>query len=102
MTQEEFKNIAPKLYELQQLSNGFSIPKNYFGTVEDAVFKKLSEEKIDKNSAFKTPDNYFSTIEDRVFDNIKSEEKKMPFQFLKVILIPLKTMYLKNYIPKPK
>ncbi|MCF6279125.1 MAG: hypothetical protein L3J14_02140 [Flavobacteriaceae bacterium] len=83
MTQEKFKNIAPKLYELQQLKSGFSIPTNYFGTLEDAVFLKLSDEKLDKENPFKTPDNYFLTIEDRVFDNIKSEEKETAFSIPK-------------------
>ena len=86
MTTEEFKNIAPKLHELQKLNSGFSIPKNYFGTVEDAVFIKLLEDKLDKKTPFRTPKNYFSTIEDRVFDTIKSKKKKVNLLFQKGIL----------------
>ena len=76
MTLEEFKNIAPKLTELQKLNSGFSVPKDYFGTVDDVVFLKLTEDKFDKKYPFKTPEDYFSTIEDRVFESIKHQEKE--------------------------
>ncbi len=76
MTQEDFKNIAPKLYELQQHNSGLSVPKNYFETVENAVFSRLSEDKLVKKIPFKTPKNYFFTIEDRVFDNLKSKKRE--------------------------
>ena len=76
MKQEEFKNIAPKLHELQQLKSGFKVPKDYFGTIENAIFLKLSEDFLEKENPFKTPKNYFSTIEDRVFDQIKPKERE--------------------------
>ena len=76
MTLEGLKNIAPKLHELQQLKSGFSFPKDYFGTVEDAIFSKLLEDTLDKKTPFRTPKNYFSTIEDRVLESLKSEEKE--------------------------
>jgi len=114
MTQEEFKNIAPKLYELQQLNNGFSIPKDYFGTVEDAVFLKFSKDKLDNTIPFKTPDNYFLTIEDRVFDKIKSEETafSIPKGYFDTVednvfkklhtetkVIDFKTRFIKTFLP---
>ncbi len=76
MTLEELENIAPKLHELQQLKGGFSIPKDYFGTVEGVIFSKLLEDNLDKKTPFRTPKNYFSTIEDRVLESLKSEEKE--------------------------
>ncbi|PHR68817.1 MAG: hypothetical protein COA67_12230 [Lutibacter sp.] len=116
MTTEEFKNIAPKLYELQQLNSPFSVPKGYFGTVENAVYSRLSEDIFDKKTPFKTPKNYFSTIEDRVFDNIKSKEKENTFAVPKdyfdtvednVIkklqketkVIDFKTRFIKTFLP---
>jgi len=116
MTQEEFKNIAPKLYELQQLDSGFMIPKNYFGTVEDTVFLKLSEGKLNRKNPFKTPENYFSTIEDRVFDKIQSGEKETAFSIpkgyfdtvednvfkklhTKTKAIDFKTRFIKTFLP---
>lgn len=83
MTTEELKNIAPKLYELQELKSGYTTPKNYFETVEDAIFSILITSELTNKTAFKTPENYFSTIETRVFKSIKSEEKESVFEIPK-------------------
>jgi hypothetical protein len=116
MTLEEFKNIAPKLHELQELKSGFSTPKDYFGTVEDDVCLILAEYKLDKKTPFKTPENYFSTIEDRVFNTIKSKETEstytIPKDYFNTVednvfeklhaetkVISLKSRFIKTFLP---
>ena len=102
MTPKEFKNIAPKLHELQALKSGFSTPKDYFGTVEDAVFLKFREETFDKKTPFKTPENYFSTIESRVFDTIKSEEKESAYEIPKGYFDTVEDNVFKKLKPETK
>ncbi len=69
MTQEELKNIAPKLSELKSMKTGFKIPDGYFDLLEDKVMSKLITNDI--------PKGYFDTIEDLVFEKIKNEEPKV-------------------------
>lgn len=56
--------------------NEFKIPENYFNTIEDRVFEKLSEKKLLKNDEFNIPKNYFETVEDSVFEKLNLTHKK--------------------------
>lgn len=74
MTQEELKNIAPKLFELKSLKTGFEVPKEYFESFENKLILKINFERKDTNDI---PEGYFDTIEDRVFEKIINEEPKV-------------------------
>lgn len=83
MTPTEFKNIAPKLFELQKLKNGFNVPKNYFKNVEDNVLSETYTKSFEKKSPFKTPDNYFDDIQNKVINTIKSDQNETTFSIPK-------------------
>ncbi|MFT4643313.1 MAG: hypothetical protein ACI89R_001158 [Candidatus Azotimanducaceae bacterium] len=68
MTDKELKNIAPLLYQLKKMGSGFSVPKNYFETVETTIGFDIFS--ANKEQVFKTPENYFETIEDSVLNHI--------------------------------
>lgn len=74
MTQEEFKNIAPKLSELKSIKTGFEVPRGYFDSIEEKVFSKIDFKNKSPNDI---PEGYFDTIENRVFEKIKNEETKV-------------------------
>lgn len=61
-------------------ATGFNAPNNYFDSLEDALFAKISEEQLPEKTGFKTPDDYFSTLEDQIFEKItpKKETKVIP------------------------
>lgn len=60
-----------KLKHIKPTENSFKVPKGYFDTVEDAVFAKLSAEKLSDKEGFSTPDSYFDSVEDNVLEKIK-------------------------------
>jgi len=74
-----------------QNENGFSIPENYFDTVEDAVFSKIGEQHFPVGNAFSTPDRYFESFEDTLFSKLDITKKE-------VKVISLKSRVLK-FIP---
>ncbi len=63
-----------KLQHIKPTKNSFKIPKGYFDTVEDAVFAKLTTEKLSDKEGFSTPDSYFDTVADNVLEKIEKEK----------------------------
>ncbi|MGJ8593438.1 MAG: hypothetical protein ACSHXF_12880 [Aquaticitalea sp.] len=58
-------------------SSGFKIPDNYFESLEDAVFSRLSEDHLDSkvsSSGFEVPDDYFETFDSKVLNAIPKNE----------------------------
>ena len=81
MTPEELKNIAPNLFELKKLENGFSTPKNYFDSIEENVFSSIVLDSIGKKNSFEIPDNYFSLVEPSVLEKIRREDDLVPSSY---------------------
>ncbi|MET2984275.1 hypothetical protein [Aureibaculum conchae] len=98
--------------------SGFTTPKGYFNTLEDAVFDEMASEKFSKKDGFESPKGYFSTLEDNVFKKLKLEEDKketgykIPENYLETVedkvfttindkpkVIDFKTILLKRLIP---
>lgn len=75
MKKNKLHSVAPTLNTISKKS-GFTVPVNFFDTVEDQVFSKIKEKelktKFNKNT-FKTPSNYFDTVEDLVLAKLKIE-----------------------------
>jgi hypothetical protein len=72
--ENKIKNSEEYLNSILGKKSGFSIPKNYFNTTEDAIEAKLVGEKFTKEKGFTIPENYFNTIENS-FETKLSEEK---------------------------
>ncbi len=62
-----------KLQHIKPTENSFKVPKGYFDTVEDAVFAKLTAEKLSDKDGYSTPKTYFDTVEDSVLEKIEKE-----------------------------
>ncbi len=67
-------------------THGFTIPENYFKTIESDFLKRLTVEEFPKESGFTTPKNYFKEVENTILPKITSKEKNG-----KVISIRTKT-----------
>lgn len=52
------------------LETGFSTPKDYFDSIENAFSAKLREEDLPDGHGFATPEMYFEGLEDRVLANV--------------------------------
>ncbi len=50
----------------EPLHTGFSAPKGYFDSVEDAFSTKLLEETLPKLEGFHVPEGYFNSLEDQL------------------------------------
>lgn len=59
-------------------STGFKTPDNYFESLDDTIFSKLSEDAISakvNSSGFKVPENYFESFDAKVLTSIDNEDK---------------------------
>ncbi|MCG1036315.1 hypothetical protein [Polaribacter sargassicola] len=74
--ENKIKNSEEYLNSKLGKKNSFSIPKNYFDTIDDVIDLKITEEKLPKENSFKVPDNYFKNLEDNILSKVT--EKKEP------------------------
>ena len=59
-------------------STGFKTPDNYFESMDDAIFSRLSEDAISakvNSSGFKVSENYFESFDAKVLTSINNENK---------------------------
>lgn len=74
-------------------STGFKIPEDYFGSLEDAVFSKMTEQKITSTvntTGFKAPNDYFETLDAKIVSRVETQStsKVIPlFNWKKVAYI---------------
>ncbi|NLP56935.1 hypothetical protein [Lutibacter sp. B1] len=94
MKKNELHKIAPKLSSLKSKKIGFTVPKNYFESIEVSVLNTISIENLQSKTlkpSFKTPENYFDTFEDIVISKLKAEvlqtknEEKIPEDYFNTI-----------------
>lgn len=74
-----------------QKQHGFSVPTNYFDTVEDQLFANLATSEFPKETGHQIPNNYFSTVEETIFSRLDLSKKE-------VKVISLRSRIL-SYIP---
>ncbi|MDN3619064.1 hypothetical protein QWY81_06285 [Polaribacter undariae] len=90
--ENKIKNSEEYLNSILGKKNSFSLPKNYFDTIEDAVETKLAEENLTKENGFATPDNYFKNLEDNILSKVsapKKEAKVISFKERILKIIPI-------------
>lgn len=74
--ENKIKNSEEYLNSVLGKESGFSIPKNYFSTIEDAIEAKLIEEKFIKEKGFTLPDSYFKELENDILAKVSSTKKE--------------------------
>ena len=81
------KNSIDYIKSITQIKSGFSAPENYFDSVEDSVFSKITEQSLSKESAFTAPKGYFNHFEDSLFTKINFPKKEIKVISLKSRLL---------------
>lgn len=74
--ENNIKNSEEYLNSILGKKNSFSLPKNYFDTIEDAIETKLAEENLKKENGFTTPDNYFKDLENEILAQVSAPKKE--------------------------
>ncbi|ARV14547.1 hypothetical protein [Polaribacter sp. SA4-12] len=74
--ENKIKNSEEYLSSILGKKSGFSIPKNYFSTTEDAIEAKLAEETFTKEKGFTIPDSYFKELENDILAKVTSTKKE--------------------------
>jgi hypothetical protein len=64
-------------------STGFSVPSNYFDTVESSFSTKQKENNFVKEKGFEVPDSYFNKLEDNILAKVSPTKKETPVISLK-------------------
>ena len=67
----ELENSVNYISNKTQKKSGFSAPENYFDSVEDSLFSKLSEQKFPSKSGHSIPEKYFENIDEVIFSKIE-------------------------------
>lgn len=78
MTTEELKNMAPKLFEIENLKSGFVVPEKYFDSLESDIPVAVFLDSLPKENPFITPDNYLESIESSTLEFIENENAAIP------------------------
>lgn len=85
MTPKELKNMAPKLFEIQNLKSGFNVPEEYFDSLELHITTSVFLDSLPKENPFKTPDNYFDLVESSIIEIIENENNSIPENYFDTI-----------------
>ena len=76
-------NIEDYLNNIPMGENQFSVPEDYFNSVEDSVLSQIIEEQLPGKLTYNVPDTYFENFEDRLFANSEFSKKETKPQKLK-------------------
>ncbi|WP_347174581.1 hypothetical protein [Polaribacter uvawellassae] len=74
---------------ITQNKSGFSTPENYFDSVEDSVFSRITEQSFAKENTFTAPKDYFENFEDSLFTKINFPKKEVKVISLKSRLLQI-------------
>jgi hypothetical protein len=71
------KNSEDYLNNLSKDKKQFSVPENYFNSVEDSVFSKIIEKQLPGKLTYTVPDYYFENFEDTFFSTSEFAKKEV-------------------------
>ena len=77
------KNNEDYLNNISKYKKQFSVPENYFNSVEDSVFSKVIEKQLPGELTYNVPDDYFENFEDTLFSNSEFAKKEVKVISLK-------------------
>lgn len=84
--EQEVKHSINYISQKTGGETGFSIPENYFDTLEDVILSKtVIPQPSKENKSFNVPEHYFSTLEDNILSKVSLNEKKATQKEAKVI-----------------
>jgi hypothetical protein len=80
---DELKNSIEYLNKKTGGSSGFSVPSNYFKTVEASFSTALKENNFVKVKGFEVPDSYFNKLEDNILAKVSPVKEEVQVISLK-------------------
>lgn len=88
--ENEIKNSIEFINRKVGKKPNFSVPYDYFDSIDDIIAVKIVEESLPKDNAFKVPETYFSNLEDSILAQVslnKKETKVISFKerILKIV-----------------
>ncbi|WP_158838564.1 hypothetical protein [Polaribacter sp. L3A8] len=90
--ENNIKNSEQYLNSILGEETGFSVPKDYFASIEESIATKLSEEVLTKEHGFTMPDTYFKELENEILAKVavpKKETKVISFKERIFKMIPI-------------
>jgi len=87
MSKKEKNKIIDIISE-EKFDSGYSIPKNYFNSLEEQFSNNLFEKTLPKKTGFKTPEGYFNCLEDNLSNKINKQTKIISLQKKLLTWIP--------------
>tara|TARA_B110001454_G_scaffold213131_1_gene230835 strand:- start:3026 stop:3571 length:546 start_codon:yes stop_codon:yes gene_type:complete len=79
----ELQNSIEYLKKKSGESPGFSVPPDYFETVEASFSNKLKENNFVKEKGFEVPDSYFNKLEDCILSKVSPTNREVQVISLK-------------------
>lgn len=70
------KNIEDYLNNIPMGENQFSVPENYFNSIEDSVLSQIIEEQLPGKLTYNVPDTYFENFEDNLLSKSEFSKKE--------------------------
>lgn len=89
---DNIKNSEAYLNSFLTEGNGFSVSKNYFDNLEDAIEIKVFENSFPKQQVFTTPHSYFKSLDNNILTKVsttKKETKVISFKERVLKIIPV-------------
>ena len=80
---DELQHSEEYLNKISGGSPGFSVPSNYFETVEASIRNLQKENKFVKAKGFEVPDSYFNKLEDNILAKVSPVKREAPVISLK-------------------
>ncbi|WP_405606032.1 hypothetical protein [Polaribacter sp. Asnod1-A03] len=74
--ENKIKNSEEYLNSILGKKSGFSVPKNYFDSIEDIIDIRIAEENLSKENGFNVPDAYFKNLEDNILAKVTVTTEK--------------------------
>lgn len=83
------KHIENYLNNFSQEKNKFSVPDNYFETIEDTVLSSIIEDQLPGGLSYNVPNDYFNTVEDVIIGKLHLNKEKVKVISLKDRLLKI-------------
>lgn len=84
----ELKNSEDFISKFASEEANFSVPSNYFDSVEDTFSAKLSEEMLPNHHGFDVSDTYFNELEDVILSKVSIQPKVISLRRRIIKMIP--------------
>lgn len=73
----------------QDIKTGFTIPEDYFNSIENVFFSNSIEKCLPKKDGFNTPENYFNKLDNQILIKLRNTKKGKLIKIKMLQLVPI-------------